>query len=298
MATGEKAAPVRRTWQSARTSAIVGSPGDSKTVNHQTALPPDHPFTVQRSTALPPTDKPKDTLFREEARPEEFEFNDRVVEVFDDMLERSIPFYKEVIVSTARLLRSFLEHGDTVVDLGCATGSTLLEIARLIPDMGLRFIGIDNSAPMLEKASLKAEIYSKQDSLHFELADITAMRHTGTGAFICNYTLQFIRPIVREQFVRSLFDGLRPGGVLILSEKVILHDRQLNREFIDIYYQFKKTRGYSELEIAKKREALENVLIPFSIEENTALLRQAGFTAIAPFFQWFNFVSLIAVKPE
>lgn len=247
---------------------------------------------------MPPTDTPKDTIFREESRPDEFEFNDRVVEVFDDMLERSIPFYREVIVSTARLLRSFLEDGDTVVDLGCATGSTLLEMARLIPDMGLRFIGVDNSAPMLEKARLKAEIYSKQDSLSFELADITAMPYSGAGAFICNYTLQFIRPIVREQFLGSLFTGLRPGGILILSEKVILHDRRLNREFIDIYHQFKKSRGYSELEIAKKREALENVLIPFSIEENTALLQKAGFSAITPFFQWFNFVSLVAVKPE
>lgn len=247
---------------------------------------------------MPPTNSPKDTLFSEERRPEDFDFNDRVVEVFDDMLERSVPFYKEVIVSSARLLRNFLEHGDSVVDLGCATGSTLLEMARLLPDMGLRFIGLDNSQAMLEKARLKAEIYSKQDSLHFELADITALRHSGVGAFICNYTLQFIRPILREQFLRSLFDGLRPGGVLLLSEKVILHERRLNREFIDIYHQFKKSRGYSELEIAKKREALENVLIPFSIEENTALLRQAGFAATAPFLQWFNFVSLVAVKPE
>lgn len=245
-----------------------------------------------------PPASPKDTLFTKESRAEDFEFNDRVVEVFDDMLDRSIPFYKEVIVSTARLLATHLDQDDTIVDLGCATGSTLLELARLIPDKGLRFIGIDNSAPMLDKARLKAELYSKQDSIRFELADIIAMRHRGVGAFICNYTLQFIRPIRRDQFIRSLFDGLRPGGVVILSEKIILHDRRLNREYIDIYYQFKKSRGYSELEIAKKREALENVLIPFSLEENTALLRQAGFITVAPFFQWFNFASLIAVKPQ
>jgi len=245
-----------------------------------------------------PPASPRDTLFTKESRAEDFEFNDRVVEVFDDMLDRSIPFYKEVIVSTARLLAARLDQDDTIVDLGCATGSTLLELARLLPDQGLRFIGIDNSSPMLDKARLKAELYSKQDSIRFELADITAMRHRGVGAFICNYTLQFIRPIRRDRFIRSLYDGLRPGGVVILSEKIILHDRRLNREYIDIYYQFKKSRGYSELEIAKKREALENVLIPFSLEENTALLRQAGFTTVAPFLQWFNFASLIAVKPQ
>jgi tRNA (cmo5U34)-methyltransferase len=242
------------------------------------------------------TPGPKDTLFRQQEKPGDFEFNDRVVEVFDDMLDRSIPSYREVIVSTSHLLNAFLHPGDTVYDLGCATGSTLLELSRLLPDKSLHFIGVDNSAPMLDKARLKAELFSKQDAIAFRQADITATDYPGAGAFILNYTLQFIRPIRREEFIRSLFAALRPGGVLILSEKIILHDRRLNREYIDIYYQFKKDRGYSELEIAKKREALENVLIPFSIEENTALLEKAGFASVAPFFQWFNFASFIAVK--
>lgn len=238
----------------------------------------------------------KDTLFQQDVRPEDFEFNDRVVEVFDDMLDRSIPFYKEAIVSSSRLLAAFLQPGDTVFDLGCATGSTLLELSRLLPDRELRFIGVDNSAPMLDKARLKTELFSKQNAIHFQQQDITAMDYAGAGAFLLNYTLQFIRPLKREEFIRALFAGLRPGGVLILSEKIIFHDRGLNREYIDIYHQFKKGRGYSELEIAKKREALENVLIPFSIEENTALLQKAGFASVAPFFQWFNFASFVAVK--
>jgi tRNA (cmo5U34)-methyltransferase len=239
---------------------------------------------------------PKDTLFQQGARPEDFEFNDRVVEVFDDMLDRSIPFYKEVIISTSRLLSACLQAGDIVYDLGCATGSTLLELSRLLADKNLCFIGVDNSAPMLDKARLKVELFSKQESIHFQQEDITAMHYPGAGAFILNYTLQFIRPLQRETFIQALFNALRPGGVLILSEKIIFHDRHLNREYIDIYHQFKKSRGYSELEIAKKREALENILIPFSIEENTALLKKAGFASVAPFFQWFNFASFIAVK--
>jgi len=245
-----------------------------------------------------PPSNPKDTIFQQQIRPEDFEFNDRVVEVFDDMLDRSIPFYKEVVVSTARLLTAHLGKDDTVVDLGCATGSTLLELARLIPDQGLRFIGVDNSAPMLDKARLKAELYSKQDSIRFELADITAMHHRAVGAFILNYTLQFIRPIRREQFIRSLFDGLRPGGVLILSEKIILHDKHLNREYIDILYPVQEEpRLFGTGDRQEARGPGERP-DPLFDRGDTALLRQAGFTAVAPFFQWFNFASLIAVKPE
>jgi len=240
---------------------------------------------------------PKDTLFNIDTVEEDFIFNDRVVEVFDDMLDRSIPFYSQVIESSAQLLKKFLVPGDTVYDLGCSNGTSLLEIARSLSDQELSFIGIDNSPPMLEKARLKAELFSRQDSVSFLLGDITHFNKEQAGAIILNYTLQFIRPVVREQFLKSLRNSLRPGGILLISEKVINHNSRLNREYIDIYHDFKKSRGYSELEIAKKREALENVLIPFSIKENCNLLKKCGFTPVETFFQWFNFASIIAVAP-
>lgn len=240
----------------------------------------------------------KDTLFNIDSIEEDFEFNERVVEVFDDMLNRSVPFYTEVIVSTARLLDRFLHHDDTVYDLGCATGTSLLEFSRLLENKGLKFVGIDNSTAMLEKARLKSELYSKTSAVSFIDEDITKINHPGAGGFILNYTLQFIRPLQREDFIHRVYQNLRPGGILLLSEKVISHDRRLNREYISIYHQFKRTKGYSELEIAKKREALENVLIPFSIDENKALLKSCGFESVDTYFQWFNFVSLIAVKPS
>ncbi|MGW8195761.1 MAG: carboxy-S-adenosyl-L-methionine synthase CmoA, partial [Desulforhopalus sp.] len=204
---------------------------------------------------------------------------------------------RSVIKASAQLLDRFLEPGNVVYDLGCATGTSLLEISRLLSHKGLRFIGIDNSPPMLEKARLKAELFSKQNCLSFLLEDIISFCHPGADAIILNYTLQFIRPLLRQEFLQKLFDNLRPGGVLLLSEKVLSEDRRLNREFIEIYYRFKKSRGYSELEIAKKREALENVLIPFTANENRAMLEKCGFTSVESYFQWFNFASLIAVKP-
>jgi tRNA (cmo5U34)-methyltransferase len=239
----------------------------------------------------------KDTLFQVETVAEDFVFNQRVVEVFDDMLDRSVPFYRQVIEASAQLLGRLLSPGDVVYDLGCATGTTLLEFSRLLDHQGLHFVGIDNSPPMLDKARLKAELYRKQEVISFELGDIISFEQTEVGAVVLNYTLQFIRPLQREMFLQRIYRALRPGGVLLMSEKVICHDRRLNREFIDIYHTFKKSRGYSELEIAKKREALENVLIPYSIAENRAMLSRSGFTAMETYFQWFNFTSLVAVKP-
>lgn len=240
----------------------------------------------------------KDTLFQVGAVEEDFVFNDRVVEVFDDMLERSIPFYDQVISATAKLLDRFLTAEDRIIDLGCSTGTALIQLSRLLQEKRFHYIGIDNSSAMLDKARLKAELYSKKDSFSFREEDITEIDAPETGAFILNYTLQFIRPIQRRQLVEKLFKNLQPGGVLIMSEKTITHHTRLNREFIDIYHTFKKEQGYSELEIAKKREALENVLIPFSINENISMLEDAGFISVQPFFQWFNFASFIGIKPQ
>lgn len=242
-------------------------------------------------------DHSTDRLYRVDSVPEDFDFNERVVEVFDDMLDRSIPFYQEVIKATAELLSAHLATGDTICDLGCATGTSLLELARLLKGRDFTFIGIDTSPAMLEKARLKTELYSQHNSVSYCREDITRIDRAGTGAFILNYTLQFIRPLQRQELVERLYTNLKPGGLLILSEKTICSDKRMNRSFIDIYHRFKRERGYSELEIARKREALENILIPFSIEENSALLRDTGFDPVHSFFQWFNFSSFVGIKP-
>ncbi len=153
----------------------------------------------------------RDTIFNVDTIEEDFVFNQRVVEVFDDMIDRSVPFYRQVIESSAELLNRFTIDDDIVYDLGCSTGSSLLECARILGDRNLQFVGIDNSAPMLEKASLKAELHGKKDVVSFALEDITEFSHAGAGAIILNYTLQFIRPIQREDFLKRLYDNLRPG---------------------------------------------------------------------------------------
>ena len=238
----------------------------------------------------------RDTLFSRKKAAEKFEFNDRVAEVFDDMLDRSVPFYKQVIKMTAEILGRSLQAGDTVYDLGCATGTTLLHLARILDSVNLKFVGVDNSRAMLNRASRKAQMFSLAEKIEFIEQNIIECDLPGAGGIILNYTLQFIEPSLRQEFLQQIYDGLREGGILILSEKVICEAKGFNEIFLDSYHLFKKRQGYSELEIANKREALENVLIPLSLQENRNMLSLAGFSRIETFFQWFNFVSFVAVK--
>ncbi|MCI5147012.1 MAG: carboxy-S-adenosyl-L-methionine synthase CmoA, partial [Candidatus Electrothrix sp. AR3] len=239
-----------------------------------------------------------DKLYSNGKVTEDFSFNDQVAEVFDDMLDRSIPFYRAIIKTTAAMLRQLATPGSLVVDLGCSTGSTLLELSRLLKDMELQFIGLDNAPAMLAKAKRKAEMFSKDITFRHQdiLAPDFASSLAGVDIILCNYTLQFIRPMLRQEFTNQLYAALPPDGILFVSEKIISPHSHLNRKFISLYHDFKRDQGYSELEIAGKREALENVLIPFTVEENCNLLTQSGFTGVESFFRWVNFASFIALK--
>lgn len=241
----------------------------------------------------------KDDIFRHGSVPGGFRFDQRVAEVFDDMLSRSVPFYPQVIEMIAAILARTLRPGDTVYDLGCSTAATLVALARRLADMDIHFIGVDNSAAMLDKARLKVAAYIRGENIRFVEQDITKLEMAdGCGAIIINYTMQFLTPEIRMDVLKKAYALLRPGGMLILSEKVIMNDVGLNGKFVELYHDFKRYQGYSELEIAKKREALEDVLVPLSIAENKKNLNEAGFGIVETFFQWFNFVSLLAVKEE
>ena len=238
--------------------------------------------------------KNKDKIFRIDKIKTDFQFDREVAQIFDDMLNRSIPFYREVIEATGEILNSYLGKNPKIYDLGCSTGNTLLYIANVLKEKNPALIGIDNSKDMIEKAKEKAKAYGKE--INFAVSDIEKADISEADAVVMNYTLQFIRPIKRPEIVKKVFDGLKSEGIFILSEKIVFEHPKLNRDFLEIYYNFKKKQGYSELEIARKREALENVLIPFTLEENLSLLKKAGFSYTTPFFQWINFASIIAVK--
>ena len=234
----------------------------------------------------------KDRVFEKEID-KKFEFDEAVASVFDDMLSRSVPFYRQVQELVIDFLALNLKQGDRVIDLGSSTGEFLINLNRKVKSLNL--IGIDNSKPMLKQAQNKVKAYGV-DNINFIYADILDYDFSNFNAIIANYTLQFIRPLNRPKLVQKIYDGLKNNGYFIFSEKVIFEDKKLDKDIIDIYYDYKKKQGYSEYEIVKKREALENVLIPFTIKENISMCKEAGFNSVDTFFQWGNFVTFVAKK--
>lgn len=223
----------------------------------------------------------------------QFEFDEEVASVFDDMLNRSVPFYKNMQKLSINFATKFLEENSRVYDLGCSTASTLIELAKS-SKYKLELIGIDNSNAMLEQAKNKAKAYGVDIKLLNE--DIFQVNLQKAKVIFANYTLQFIRPLNREKLIQKIYSSLEDGGVFIFSEKLISKNSLLNKQFIDEYYDFKKMQGYSEFEIAQKREALENVLIPYTEDENKKMIKDAGFKDCETVFKWVNFATFIAIK--
>ena len=234
----------------------------------------------------------KDKIFDKPIE-KQFEFDEEVASVFDDMLDRSVPFYKENLNLQIEILKNFLNDHDKVVDLGSSTGTFLIELAKKY-DKKLNLIGIDSSKAMIENARKKAKAFGA--NILFLEKDFLNYDFSGSNAIIANYTIQFIRPLKREKLIKKIYNSLNENGLFLMSEKLITEHKKLNKIMIDIYYEYKKNKGYSEYEIAQKREALENVLIPYTMQENIEMLKNAGFNNIEVIFRWNNFATFIAFK--
>ena len=241
--------------------------------------------------------KKTDKVFHEKMRTiEDFNFGERTADVFDDMLDRSVPFYTEIQRMIAEMSADFAVPGTTVYDLGCSTCNTFVQIDPLVPK-DVAFVGVDSSEAMLDRAREKLARLGVTRSCDLVLGDLNkGVQVANASVVILNLTLQFVRPLYRSRVVHSIADGINPGGCLLLVEKVLSPDSTVNRLFIKYYYEMKKRHGYSEMEIAQKREALENVLIPYHYVENRELLLQCGFKQVDNFFRWYNFCGVLAIK--
>lgn len=212
------------------------------------------------------------------------------------MLQRSVPMYQECQDLAVHWCAKYTKPSTSIYDLGCSTGTLLLKLAgKLKASENIKLIGIDNSQAMLKKA----EETLKNSPLPCEMVEANlnnGLDIDNASVVVMNYTLQFVQTENRVSVLKNIYDGLIAGGSLVLIEKVKSEIPELNNTFIEFHHKFKEQKGYSKLEISQKREALENVLIPWTVEENRNLLVSAGFSTVDLFFKWNNFAGFIALK--
>lgn len=226
----------------------------------------------------------------------DFTFDERVAEVFPDMIQRSVPGYSNIITAIGMFAQRFATENSNLYDLGCSLGAATLSMRRNIKAAGCKIIAVDNSSAMVERCSLHINAYRSETPVEVMEADIRDIDINNASMVVLNFTLQFLSPEDRRQLLEKIYQGLNPGGILILSEKFIYEDQTNHELLIDLHHDFKRANGYSELEISQKRSAIENVMRPDTIATHKQRLADIGFSHSEVWFQCFNFGSMFAIK--
>ena len=225
-----------------------------------------------------------------------FRFDQQVVDVFPDMIKRSVPGYSTILSIIGQLSERYAQSGTHCYDLGCSLGASLMVMRHRIIASDVKLIGIDNSASMLQRCQSVLDADASDLPVELLQADITELAFQSMSVCVLNFTLQFVAVEKRLALLKNIADAMNPGGVLILSEKLSFKDQQHNELMTELHHNFKRSNGYSELEIAQKREAIDNFLIPESFDTHQSRLLDAGFRSADLWFQCFNFSSIIAFK--
>ena len=239
----------------------------------------------------------RDTLFAQ-ADPMlvDFCFDERVASVFPDMIRRSVPGYGDIIALLGLFAEQYAQPNSRIYDLGCSLGAATLSLRRRITVPGCEIIAVDNAEAMVARCREHIANDLSPAPVAVLCADIREVAIEQASVVVLNFTLQFLPPEERLALLKRIHTGLLPGGVLVLSEKLRFADEQSQAFQERLQLAFKRANGYSEMEISQKRAALENVLLPDTLEEHRERLSQAGFAQIEPWFQAFNFASLAAFK--
>ena len=236
----------------------------------------------------------RDEIYKDKVDISKFTFDQKVVEVFDDMVLRSVPGYKQMIELIGLAGRTYPVINSNVYDLGCSTGAVTLSIASNLKSASVKIFSIDNSQEMLNQCS--RNLLSTDANIQYICDDIENIQFENASLIVLNLTLQFINPKYRSDLIERIFKSLLPGGALIISEKIIHENEEINKSLISLHESFKRENGYSETEIAQKRKSIEDVLIPESIELHLKRLSDAGFKKPLVQMQCINFASFLAVK--
>lgn len=238
-----------------------------------------------------------DTLY---AKPQpylvDFNFDENVAAVFPDMIRRSVPGYANIIAMLGLFAERYAQADSRLYDLGCSLGASTLSMRHRLQAKNCQIIAVDNSSPMIERCRENLESDLATTPIELICDDLLNVEITNASVVVLNFTLQFIDPEVRLALLNTIHQGMLPGGVLVLSEKIIFSDPAEQKRQEEMHLAFKRANGYSEMEVSQKRSALENVLIPDTREQHTSRLAAAGFSHSDVWFQCFNFASLIAHK--
>ncbi|MDH5600239.1 MAG: carboxy-S-adenosyl-L-methionine synthase CmoA [Gammaproteobacteria bacterium] len=226
----------------------------------------------------------------------DFVFDKNVVDVFPDMINRSVPGYSTIINLIGVLAEQHAKPATRLYDLGCSLGAASLSMRHRLTEEACEIISVDNAEAMIERFNKILERDNSKTTVKTVCSDIQDVDIINASVVVMNFTLQFIPLPERENIIAKIYDGLNDGGCLILSEKLAFPDKGVNETQIDFHHAFKKSNGYSDLEIAQKRNALENVLIPETQETHIQRLKESGFSQVFTWFQCFNFASFIAIK--
>jgi len=239
----------------------------------------------------------KDNIYADsESMIVDFAFDEKVANVFPDMIRRSVPGYEAIITMIGLIAGEYAQKDSNIYDLGCSLGAATLSMRKQVKQPGCTIIAVDNAQAMLEQC--KSNLNIEQSDIKTELvcSDVQDIEIENASVVVMNFTLQFIAPAARFALMQKIYNGLKPSGVLILSEKIIFANDLEQDEQESMQLAFKKANGYSDLEISRKRTALENVLIPDTLELHQDRLKSVGFARSHLCFQCFNFISLLAIK--
>jgi len=239
----------------------------------------------------------QDKLFaRSRALTSGFRFDEQVVKVFPDMIARSVPGYELIVPMIGVLARRYAQPDSNLYDLGCSLGAASLAMSLAVKATGTRIIAVDNSKAMVDRCSNTLAEHSGCVPIEVQLQNILDTKIENASVVVLNFTLQFIDRSRRQSMIDRIAAGMRKGGIVIVSEKICFEDEQEQQDQTAWHHDFKRTQGYSELEIAQKRNALEDVLRPETESAHFKRLQSAGFSRSYRWFQCFSFVSYIAFK--
>lgn len=226
----------------------------------------------------------------------DFTFDHTVVDVFDDMINRSVPGYASIVSLTGHLAARHAQEGTRLYELGCSTGASLFSMRQHVEAQGCTLVGIDNSTAMVQACRRNLSRAGGSAAVELHCQDFFETEIYNASVVVLNFTLQFVPKPQRDALIQRIYTGLQPGGVLILSEKICFDDTRQQQLHTDMHHAFKKQQGYSSLEIAQKRSAIENVMQPETLDAHKRRLHDAGFDNAEVWFQCFNFLSLVALR--